>query len=134
MYTFLNCSPQATSFPATARNISCLSGENHTVFAMPSGAYDNWLQSTATSPSPSPSSSGLSCAISSVRVPARAANELGVFGHAIEDVALTWSTPDCRVCETSGRDCGLNRDSQIVCSDPKAKRKGRFLNCSLIYM
>ncbi|CAB4281880.1 unnamed protein product [Prunus armeniaca] len=60
---------------------------------------------------------------SSIRVPARAANELGVFGDAIEDVALTWSTPDYRVCKTSGRDCGLNRDSQIVCSDPKAKRK-----------
>ncbi|KAI5329177.1 hypothetical protein L3X38_028574 [Prunus dulcis] len=124
MYTFLNCSPQATSFLASARNISCLSGENHTVFAMPSVEYDNWLQSTAPSPSPSPSSSGLCEVISSVRVPARAANELAVFGDAIEGVALTWSTPDCRVCETSGRYCGLNRDNQIVCSDPKAKRKG----------
>ncbi|VVA36676.1 PREDICTED: RING-H2 finger [Prunus dulcis] len=125
MYTFLNCSPQETSFLASARNISCLSGENHTVFAMPSGEYDNWLQSTAPSPSPSPSSSGLWCeVISTVRVPARAANELAVFGDAIEGVALTWSTPDCRVCETSGRYCGLNRDNQIVCSDPKAKRKG----------
>lgn len=121
-YTFLNCSPQATSFPAKARNISCLGGENHTVFVMPSEEYDNWLQSTAPSPSPSPSSSGLSCAvISGVRVPARRAeHELGVFEDPIEGVALTWSTPDCSVC-------GLNSDtSQIVSSDPKAERKGRF--------
>ncbi|XP_021818605.1 RING-H2 finger protein ATL20-like [Prunus avium] len=126
MYTFLKCSPQATSFPVTARNISCLSDENHTVFAMPSREYDNWLQSKAPSPSPSPSSSGPSCAvISGVRVPARATHEWGVFGDAIEGVALTWSTPDCSLCEAIGRDCGLNRDaSQIVCSDPKAKTKG----------
>lgn len=89
---------------------------------MPSEEYDNWLQSTAPSPSPSPSSSGLSCAvISGVRVPARRAeHELGVFEDPIEGVALTWSTPDCSVC-------GLNSDtSQIVSSDPKAERKGRF--------
>ncbi|PQQ16781.1 RING-H2 finger protein ATL20 [Prunus yedoensis var. nudiflora] len=126
MYKFLNCSPQATSLPDTASNILCLSDENHTVFAVPSGEYDNWLKSKAPSPSPSPSSSGPLCeVISSVLVPATAAHELGVFGDAIEGVALTWSTPNCSLCEAIGRDCGLNRDaSQIVCSDPKAKTKG----------
>ncbi|XP_068306718.1 putative RING-H2 finger protein ATL21B [Pyrus communis] len=133
--TFLNCSSQAresqaTSLPVMAARISCLSTENHTVFAVPSRAYEEWLQSTSsssTSPSPSPSPSEALClVISSVSVPSTAANEmLDMFGDVRSGVGLTWSTPDCRDCEARGGDCGFNGDTdRVVCSNiPVAKRE-----------
>lgn len=116
-----------------AVSISCLSTENHTVFAVPSRAYEEWLQSTSsssTSPSPSPSpspSEALCPVISSVLVPSTAANEmLDMFGD-VGGVGLTWSTPDCRDCEARGGDCGFSGDTdRVVCSNiPVAKRDGR---------
>ncbi|CAN6578918.1 unnamed protein product [Malus baccata var. baccata] len=131
--TFLNCSSQtrasqATSLPVMATSISCLSTENHTVFAVPSRAYEEWLQSTSSSSSsPSPSPSEALCpVISSVLVPSTAANEmLDMSGDVRSGVGLTWSTPDCRDCEARGGDCGFNRDAdRVVCSNiPEAKRE-----------
>ncbi|KAM1736579.1 hypothetical protein ACFX12_014922 [Malus domestica] len=136
--TFLNCSSlarasHATSIPFIATIISCLSTENHMVFAVRSGVYENWLQSTSSSsaspsPSPSPLPSVVLCpVISSVLVPTTAADEmLDFFGDVWRGVGLTWSTPDCPDCEARGGDCGFNRDvDRIVCSNiPEAKSEG----------
>ncbi|KAB2620768.1 RING-H2 finger protein ATL20-like [Pyrus ussuriensis x Pyrus communis] len=147
--TFLNCSSlagasHAMSIPVAtiifhamsipvATIISCFSTENHTVLAVPSGEYENWLQSMSSSsaslsPSPSPSPSEVLCpVISSVMVPTTAADEMpDLFGHVGHGVVLTWSTPDRRDCEACGGDCGFNRDAdRIVCSNiPKAKSEG----------
>ncbi|KAK9274743.1 hypothetical protein L1049_021994 [Liquidambar formosana] len=81
--------------------ISCLSGKNYSVIAVPTDELDGLISSCT--------------GFATVLVPARwAAASSNLSG----DIPMTWTDPDCKPCERRGGVCGFksetNRD--IGCS------------------
>ncbi|KAL5816782.1 hypothetical protein ACOSQ3_025160 [Xanthoceras sorbifolium] len=94
--TFYNCS-SGNALPTVfgSRVISCMSGGNFTVVAVPTYRYNESGPSTG------------SCSeINTVVVPAFLPSWSGLE----QGVQLKWNVPDCRSCEERGGSCGFKND------------------------
>ncbi|KAK8500546.1 hypothetical protein V6N13_073545 [Hibiscus sabdariffa] len=94
-YTVFNCSSSASSTalePAEARFISCLSGTDFSVVAMPTGRLDLSTSSTA-----------LCSEMAKVLAPVSwtGGSDPG------DGIMLTWKEPDCTLCESRAGTCLL---------------------------
>ncbi|XP_015896428.2 RING-H2 finger protein ATL20 [Ziziphus jujuba] len=103
-FTFLNCSSDAaTTTRAKLMPISCMSGNNFTVAAIPAEIF--------TVPPP------MCSVISTVLFPVEEwwLDDWGIYLNA--NIELSWDEPRCGVCEQRGGDCGFKRESglQIEC-------------------
>ncbi|KAL5750088.1 hypothetical protein ACOSP7_024691 [Xanthoceras sorbifolium] len=105
--TFYNCS-SGNALPTVSglRVISCMSGGNFTVVAVPKHRYNESGPSTG------------SCSeINTVVVPAFLPSWSGLE----QGVQLKWNVPDCRSCEERGGSCGFKNDKDpdlnIGCTD-----------------
>ncbi|KAK9274563.1 hypothetical protein L1049_021812 [Liquidambar formosana] len=95
-YTFFNCSSDASKLMFSP--ISCLSGENYTVVAVPSTFL---------------STGGFNfpyCReIKTVKLPRRWPTSSGLSSN----IELTWSVPECGSCELRGGVCGFKSDDSF---------------------
>ncbi|XVF53067.1 hypothetical protein PTKIN_Ptkin05aG0069700 [Pterospermum kingtungense] len=124
-YTFFNCSSaSSTKLPAEARHISCLSGTNFSVVAIPTDRLDS-----------STSLSTLCSEMATVLVP------LSWTGWSDPGygIRLTWNEPDCLLCESNAGTCMFKTDTglEVGCSGgfsnglPKSSKYGIMFGVGL---
>lgn len=104
--TFLTCDSNITqSYPLSP--ISCLADSNDSVIAV-------WPRII------SPALSERCRVISSALVPISDSLMWPFWPDLTSDIELTWTNPDCRLCESRGLDCGfLNlTTNEVGCLDP----------------
>ncbi|OMO79766.1 Zinc finger, RING-type [Corchorus capsularis] len=101
-YTFFNCSSVSSIvLPAAARRISCLSGGNFSVVAIPADRLHDSFKSL----------SSTSCSeIATVLVPLSWTGWSDPAGYGIR---LTWNEPDCMSCEARAGTCMFKRDTGL---------------------
>ncbi|KAJ9148066.1 hypothetical protein P3X46_030161 [Hevea brasiliensis] len=111
-FSFLNCSSNfsiSASLPSSARRINCLSNDNFTVVAMPTGLH-GYLP-------PIPS-----CIVMENMV------DVPVFWprYPEGDSSLIWTTPDCGGCKLNGGTCGFKDAGSldIGCFDLPSNDRG----------
>lgn len=117
-YLFLNC-PSGEDILAPSSPIDCLSSDEYKVFAVQSTWFYAGLNTSSVSSRPlaQTSLSRLCSVISTALIPLSGSFDGWDLNFGVR---LAWNLPDCRLCEASGRLCGLDiaTGSQDVCSGP----------------
>ncbi|KAL5541297.1 hypothetical protein UlMin_042519 [Ulmus minor] len=112
-FTFLNCSSTAVSAGDELVTISCLSGSDFTVKAIPTVIF------TAAPPSCS--------VISEVLVPLTTSSQRWLENwrlHLNAYIVLYWDEPSCDDCERRGGDCGFKSDTGLEIGCFNVPRQG----------